>query len=166
MKIVLFSYFTSLKWYNVVGVSVFIGLFLPPLPLLAQSATPNNPIINNPTSSPIYFGNGGVGGYSGSGQCGTTLSASVGSTIGSAPVPVQDNVVIGSSQQFVAQLQLSHSFNNPCLNQKDQLKSQERTTCRQLMSQFVIQNPTMAISEVKERVGIFCEPRLFEDGKK
>jgi hypothetical protein len=132
----------------------------------AQSVPPSNPVINNPTSSPIYFGNGGIGGYSGGGQCGTTLSASVGSTIGSAPVPLSDKVVIGNSQNVVAQLQLTHSFNNPCLNQKDQLRSQERTTCRQLMSQFVIQNPTMPIPEVRERVGVFCERGLFEERKK
>jgi hypothetical protein len=121
-----------------------------------------------PTGPQTVFNSGGIiqggvgfSGYGG-GQCGTSITTGLSNTSGNSPTLASDKLLQGGSSNFVAQISVTHQIGNPCLSQKEQLEIQAKTTCWQSKTQFILNNPTMSISQKQENI------KLFDDicGKK
>lgn len=122
---------------------------------VAQTTTPNTVLQNQYSGGsaiPINNINNGIQGsigYSGSQQCGTSISLGATSSPGSTnSVSVIDNSISRGENSLGAQVMITHNFSNPCMSQKEQI-------CTTGKIQLVQNNPTMPLDKLKELLALF-----------
>lgn len=128
------------------------------LPVTSMAQTVNTGGVSSPqtvyNSGGIIQGGVGFSGY-GSSQCGTSISTGLSSTTGTSPTLITDRLVQGGTNSLVAQITLTYQIGNPCLPQKEQLEIQAKISCWQSKTQFILNNPTMPISEKQNNLQLF-----------
>jgi hypothetical protein len=130
---------------------------------LSVSVATNAQTVNpNPGSIPLpqtVYNSGGIIqggiGFSGSTQCGTSISTGLSNTVGYSPTIVTDRLMQGGSNSLALQISITHQLGNPCLSQKEQLEIQAKANCLQSKTQFILNNPSMPIPEKQSNLSLF-----------
>ena len=143
-----------------------------PVSVLAQSipvgqANPTSSVYPNSASIPNFntINNGviqGGLGYSGSGQCGTSISLGASNTSGNSPNGFGGQSDSGRTNSLGIQLSVSHNIGNPCLSQEKQLEIQANISCESTKTQFILNNAAMPITEKETNVKLIddvCKKR-------